>query len=87
MNNTNKVLYFPDECPLLLDMSLFDTTDLFPNNNKLLLLPRKSNINTQGLKVELERLKRKRLGMTLKRVHQETTPSIVFLLNSNTIVT
>ena len=63
--------YFP--------MSLFDTADLFPNNDELNAFTKKVeqlyvNINTQGLKVDLEKLKRKRLGRTLKRVRQKTIP-------------
>jgi len=59
MNNTNNVLYFPDECPLLPDMSLFDTADLFPNNDEINDLTKKVeqlhvDISTQGLKVELD---------------------------------
>ena len=31
-------------------------------------------LNTQNLKVEMEKLKRQRLGTTLKRIRRETTP-------------
>ena len=53
--------------------------NLLPNNNELNVLTKEVeqlyvDINTQGLKVELEKLKRERLGTTFKRVRQETTP-------------
>ena len=79
MNNVNDLSYFHDECPLLPSISHFDTTDFFPYVTEINALTKKVeqlniDVNTQRLRVELEKLKRKRLGTTLKRMRQETTP-------------
>lgn len=79
MNENNKFLYYSDECPLLPELAPFDTVDLFPNNDEVMGLSKmveqlNIEVNTQNLKVELEKLKHQRLGTTLKRIRRETTP-------------
>ena len=68
-----------EECPSIFDSSQFNPLDIFPSTDDVLSLTKQVEhlsleVNTQGLKAELERLKRRRLGTTLKRVRQETIP-------------
>ena len=75
INKDNDVLYFSDECPLLPYMTLFDTTDLFPNNDELAALTKRVeqlhiDINRQNLKVELKKLtNRNRVKTSAPRNH------------------
>jgi len=53
--------------------------DLFPSPIDVISLSKKIEhlslaVSTQGLKNETERLKRRRLGSTLKQVRKETVP-------------
>ena len=68
-----------DDCSLLNDTFQFNLLELFPSHDDVLSLSKQVEhlsleINTQGLKVEIERLRRRRLGTTLKQVRHETIP-------------
>ena len=75
MQNLNNALIYPEECSLLPELFLFDTTDLFPSVVTVNALSKKIqqlslDVTTHGVKIELEKLKRKRLGTNLKRTRQ-----------------
>ena len=79
MQNVNDVLNYPEECPFLPEISLFDTTDLFLSVDTVNALSKKVeqlslDVTTHELKIDIEKLKRKRLGTNLKRTHQSTMP-------------
>jgi len=63
--------------------------DLFPSSDDISSLTKQIEylnieVNTQGLKTEVERLKRHRLGTKLKQMHQTTIPMQKILVISNT---
>jgi len=68
-----------DECPHVFDAIHFDPLELFPSSEDINSLTKQIEslnieVNTQGLKSEVERLKRQRLGINLKQVKQLTIP-------------
>jgi len=79
MQNVNDVFIYPEECPLLPEISLFDTTDLFSSVDTVNALCKKVeqlslDVTTHELKIEIKKLKRKRFGTNLKRTRQSTIP-------------
>ena len=61
MQNVNDVFIYPEECPLLPEISLFDTTDLFSSVDTVNALSKRveQKSRTHELKIEIEKLKRK----------------------------
>jgi len=79
MQNVNDVFNYPEEWPLHPEISLFDTTYLFPSVDTVNALSKRVeqlsiDVTTHELKIEIEKLKRKRLGTNLKRTRQSTMP-------------
>ena len=68
-----------EECPILADTFQFNPLDLFPSPDNVIFLSKQVEhlsleINIQGLMVEIEKLRRRWFGTTLKQMRHETFP-------------
>ena len=75
----DNLLINDDECPLLSEPLQFNPLELFPSSDDILSLTKQIEylnieVNNQGLKTEVERLKRRRLSTNLKQMRQTTMP-------------
>ena len=69
----DSLLINDDECPLLSESPQFSPLDLFPSSDDISSLTKQIEflnieVNTQGLKTEVDRLKRRRFGANLKQM-------------------
>ena len=76
---TNDLLPTLDECPRVFDAIQFDPLELFPSSEDINSLTKQIEslnieVNTQGLRNEVERLKRQPLGVNLKQIRKLTIP-------------
>ena len=67
----NDLLLNNDDYPLLSDSFQFNPLEIFPSQDDVLSFSKQVEhlsleINTEGLKVKIEKLKRRRLGTTIK---------------------
>ena len=78
MNSDNDLLITDTEIPVLNDSLIFDPVELYPPSKDLLSLNKQIKqlyliLNTQHLKIEVEKLRRQKLRVIIKRVEQELT--------------
>ena len=80
MNFINDELNVNEECQLFPELFPIETIELFPTFNSLDILNDQIakltiDINTQALKIEIERTKRQKMGLSLKRAKRRITPT------------
>ena len=95
MNYNNINLNLTDECPRLHDMIPFENIDLFPSYHDIAILNDQIakltiDLNTQSLRIEVEKTKRQKLNIILKRIrHEKTLPdhSLMGIRNDINVIT
>jgi len=77
MNFDDELLINDKGCPILTELLPIDSVDLFPEHDHIITLSNRVEqlsieVNTQSLKVEIEKIKRQKFQTTLKHVKRET---------------
>ena len=77
MNFNDELLINDEWCPILTELLPLDLVDLFPAHNDVIAISNRFEqlsieVNTQSLWVEIEKIKRQKLRITLKHVKRET---------------
>ena len=94
MNYNNINLNLTDECPTLPDLILFENIDLIPSYHDIATLNDQItklciDLNTQSLWIEVEKTKRQKSNMILKRIRHEKKPpdhSLIVIRNEINVI-